>query len=136
MQLYVRNDALHDGYLHSVHIHGPDGALFAELRNLNDRLPAQTANYVPLGKVPRVRPKAAPGEEGEHPTITWTVEFSDAAGLVRWRQQGENDELVNFQQGSTGPVASYLYSEGYRRAPTPVEVEPGVLQQRRWWRRP
>ena len=136
MNLYVRNDAPHDGYLLAVRLHGPDGALLAELSNLSVQLgTAGNQQYVPLGKVPRVRPDVAPGEEHPSPTITWTAEFSDAAGLMSWRQHGQNDEMVRFDPDGTDTAPYYLYNEGYRSQPTALEVEPGPPPRRRWWRR-
>ena len=71
MNLYVRNDAPHGGYLLAARLHGPDGALLAELRNLSLQLGAAgSAHHIPLDNVPRVRPDVTPGEEHQSPTIT------------------------------------------------------------------
>ena len=135
MRLYVRNDAPHGGYLLAARVHGPEGTLLAEANDLSlgigVALASDSIRYVPLGKVARVRPAVAPGEEDQTPSITWTVEFTDNAGLVRWRQQGESGEMVRFEQQSGGPTPVYLYTEGYRSEPTAVETEPGPPPRRR-----
>ena len=63
------------------------------------------------------------------------MEFSDAAGLMSWRQRGQNDEMVRFDPDSGDTAPYYLYIEGYRSQPTALEVEPGPPPRRRWWRR-
>lgn len=87
---------------------GRSGPVSVEIGNSANSPPPQV--LIALGAMRRAQPHARrsnPSSEADHVDLLWIVEYTDAAGLARWRQRGRGVESVRFEDGDDGPFYSY-----------------------------
>lgn len=151
MNLYVRNDARHPCVVVAAKIERTDGkpdvTMVGPRVQLGTPVSAPTLDnvvYIPLsGPIPRLHPDAeegAPRTDGTGPFLACSVDFTDAAGLVSWRQRVHFHEKVNFlvttQENEivVDPVYSYDWWHG-RTEPELVPERPSSTPRSPGWLR-
>jgi hypothetical protein len=142
MTLFLLNRTPHRGRILSARVETLDGTVLGESKAVSVEVgdPIGSPNgqvHVRMGMVRRARPNVRRDDAsplGYGAELHWTVEYTDAAGLARWRQRGRGDESVRFEDGDDRPI--YLYSDGGAiEEPELVEpVEAPPVRRKRWWR--
>ena len=151
MALYVRNDAPNPCVIVGVKIERADGHPAVSMvgppvrLGTRDALTMDNVAYLPLsGPIARLCPDAekVTSTEETGPFLACAVDFTDAAGLVKWRQHIRFHERVGprvvLQDGERRLGGEPVYSYDWRERPEPEIVSDGASSTSRppgWVRR-